>query len=365
MTSQEITKYRLANQQISVHNCKTPAEVVRHLGAMQAQDYPGALWAIGLRLPGSTQLDIEKAIADRQIVRTWPMRGTLHFVPAEDIKWMIELMTPRIFKKMASRHRQLELTEEIFEKSRQIIQKNLQGDKQITRPDMFKLLEDSGISTHDQRGAHILGTLAQRCLICFASHEGKQPTFALLSEWAPQAKSLPRDESLAKITVRYFSGHGPATIQDFVWWTGLTVADAKAGLEMVKTKLIKESIDGKEYWMPPNTQLSEPSSNLYLLPGFDEYMLGYKNRTAALDLEHSPKVAPGGNGMFLPTIVINGKIEGLWKRTIKSKKVVITPKPFLSIDKTEKREFTEMAERYAQYLRLEAEVDLSDKLALG
>lgn len=356
MTTQDIVQHRLANQRISTTS-RSPAEVVAHLGAMQAQDYEGALWAVGLRTPDSTRTDVERAIVDREIIRTWPMRGTLHFVAATDVRWMLELMTPRVISGAASRVRNLELNDEIFARSQEIFQNALSGGKVLTRDAMCQLLEAAGISTKGQRGIHIMWRLSQEGLLCYGPHEGKQPTFTLLSEWAPGAKSLPRDEAVATIVERYFISHGPATSKDFMRWSGLTAGDTKAGLEAVKHRLISETIDGQVYWLSRNSaELPSVDGSAYLLPGFDEYMLGYGDRSAALATHHNQKIVPGNNGMFLATIVLDGQVSGLWTKKLRTKSVVITPKPFEKISASQYKALRKTADRYGAFLGLSCEV---------
>lgn len=355
MTPQDITYCRLWSQQIAHTRAKTPAEVVAGMGAMQAQDYSGAKWAIGLRLPHATDADIEQAAADRTIVRTWPMRGTLHFVAAEDVRWMLELMTPRVIAGSKARQQMLELDDTVFARCKEVFFEALQGGKQRTRDEMYQILERAGISNTGQRGYHILWRTAQDGLICFAAHSGKQPTFALLEEWIPGAKGLERGEALAELAKRYFTGHGPATVHDFAWWSGLTVSDAHAGLASVGSQLVQEIVDGKTYWMSPEAQeqtatLRKDAPCLYLLPGFDEYLLGYKDRSAALDPAHASRVVPGNNGIFMPTIVHDGRIIGLWKRAITKRGVTVTAAPFSPLGEAEERAFEETAQRYRQYL---------------
>ena len=294
MTPSELTSRRLENQSISTSKPKTPLEVVRNLVALQAQDYLGALWSIALRTPHCTQEEVLAAITKRQIVRTWPMRGTLHFVAGEDIRWMLSLLAPRIIKGLAGRQRQLELTPDNFERSRSILTKELRGGRQLGRREAYVLLEKEGISCQGQRGIHILQLLCLEGLLCFGAHINKEPSFTLLEEWVPSTPSRDRSASLAELTLRYFTSHGPATLQDLMWWSGLTATDAKAGLEAVKSFLISEKIEEKEYWFAPND--TPENHSLYLLPGFDEYLLGYKDRSAALDIHHAPKVVPGNNG---------------------------------------------------------------------
>jgi Winged helix DNA-binding domain len=354
MAPRDIANDRLANQQIASAIHKKPSDVVASLVAIQAQDYLSALWAIGLRLPNATELDIKQAIADRTIIRTWPMRGTLHFVAAADVRWMLELLTPRIIAGNAGRCRQLELDTAIFAQSRKLFLNALQGDNQLPRDEMYQLLERSRISTANQRGLHILWRLAQEGVLCFASHAGKQPTFALLDEWGPKTKKLDHDEALSELARRYFTSHGPATLQDFVWWSGLKISDAKTGLEATSSKLAQETIDGKVYWMPQNG-LDDIPNTVHLLPGFDEYLLGYKDRSASLDPRHAPKVIPGKNGIFMPTIVRSGRVVGTWKRALKKNAVVVTTSFFGTPKKIETCACEDAAKRYGRFLGIPVE----------
>src|SRR6266545_1779338 len=246
MIGEDIARQRLVNQQIACSTLATPGDVVQWLGAVQAQDYLGALWALGLRLPNATEQAIEQAIAERTIVRTWPMRGTIHFVAPADVRWMLEVLTPRVVQRSKRRLTELGLDEKI-------------------------------IAASGQRGLHILGQLAQRQLICFGARAGKQPTFTLLDEWAPGAKSLPRDEALATLAQRYFTGHGPATMPDFMWWSGLTTSEAKAGLAAVAGQLGRAVIGEQEYYFAqslPDAALDPRDA--FLLPPFDEFLVAYR-----------------------------------------------------------------------------------------
>jgi hypothetical protein len=323
---------------------------VSWLGALQAQDYAGALWSIGLRLPNVTAAHIEEAIAQRTIVRTWPMRGTLHFVAAADVRWMLELLTSRVVASRAPRHQEMGLDAALFVRCEKLLAKALQGGNQLTRGELLALLELAGISTAGMRGYVILWRLAHERVICFGSHQGKQPSFALLDEWAPKAKSLPHDQALAELALRYFTGHGPATLRDYVWWSGLKVAEARAGLEMVSPKLARGTVNGTVCWRPLDTPaLRDDSPAAYLLPGFDEYMLGYADRAAALEARHAKKLVPGSNGVFKPTIVVDGRVAGLWQRAFKKNSVVITPTPFGRFSKAETQALALPAARYGQF----------------
>jgi len=353
MTDFDIAHQRLHNQSIAPAAFATPGEIVKRLGAVQAQDYLGALWAVGLRMKAATEQTIEQAISDRKIIRTWPMRGTLHFVAPEDVRWMLALLTPRVIARSARRHEQLELDETTFARSEALFTKALQGGRQLTRNKMMAVLEQGGIATAGQRGYHILWRTAQRGLICFGPRQGKQDTFVWLDDWLPEGKTFSPEEALAELAHRYFTGHGPATIQDFRWWSGLPAADARASLELVKAELAHEEFDGQTYWFSSSLSSEKAASpTAYLLPGFDEYLLGYRDRTAALNPAHATKVVPGANGMFKPIIVIDGRVVGTWKRTFKKDRVVIALQPFNALSEAEAQAVAPAAEHYGVFVNL-------------
>jgi hypothetical protein len=354
MTSFDIAHQRLYNQHISSAIFDKPGDVVGWLGAVQAQDFLGSLWAVGLRTRNATEQDIEKALADKIIVRTWPLRGTLHFVAAADVRWMLELLTPRIIAASASRRQRLELDDTLFERSKALFVRALQGGRQLPRQAMYGLLDAAHISTAGGRGLHILCRLALDGVLCFGAREGKQQTFALLDEWVPKARTMARDEALTELAKRYFTSHGPATLQDYVWWSGLRTSDAKAGLEMAKRHLVREVIDGQIYWFAssmPTAKKARPAA--YLLPPFDEYTVAYKDRDAVLDPSYARQVN-SGNGIFSPIIVVDGQIVGTWNRTLKKDTVVIKLSPFAKLKEAETRALTEAAERYAEFLNTPA-----------
>ena len=349
-----IIAHRLHNQQLVSTQFNTPAEVVAWFGAVLSQDYPGGKWAIGLRLPGTSDRDIEAAIADRGIIRTWPMRGTLHFVAAADIRWMLEVLTPRVVAGAASRHRQLELDDATFARSRDVLAAALQGGKTLSRPAMYHTLEAAGISTEGQRGIHILGRLAQEGLICFASHEGKQPAFALLDEWAPDAPRLERDAALVELARRYFTSHGPATVQDFSWWSGLTLKDAQSGMEAVRGEFERAEVNGAIYWMPPELRApAVDSPHALLLPAYDEYTVAYKDRSAILG-PAAARREDASSEALQPVMVIDGQVRGTWKRKLKRDSVNLSFSPFSALDEAEREALSAAAERYANHLALSA-----------
>ncbi len=246
------------------------------LGAVQAQDYLGAL--VGRRVARSRHARARRRARTRrtQIVRTWPMRGTLHFVGAADARWMTELLGPRRVAAAASRFRSLGIDEAVLARARLALVKGLEGGRRLTRPDAYRVLERAKIATGEQRGLHVLWRLAHDCLLCFGPREGKQHTFVLFDEWLPEAKRLPREEALAELAARYFTGHGPATLSDFAWWSGLRLKDARLAIALAGKRLEEQTVGGKHAWVARSTPSQLPSrSSAYLLPAFDEFLVGY------------------------------------------------------------------------------------------
>lgn len=354
MQVEHIGLHRLLNQGIAGARFPTPAEVVTWMGAMQAQDYHQALWAIGLRTQAATVAAIEQSIENGQILRTWPMRGTIHFVPPEDAHWMLMLSASRILAADARRLSQLDLTLATLERCQALFVAALSGGNRLTRGAMMTCLEDAGISTAGQRGYHILWYLSQSGVICLGPMQDKQQTFVLLAEWVPHPRDLSRTEALAELTRRFFTSHGPATLADFARWSGLTIADARSGLQMHSGSFIAADIDGTEYWMakemPSLAPNADDMSRVYLLPGFDEYIIGYKDRSAVLSVDYAPKIVPGNNGIFLPTIVLDGQIIGTWKRQLKRRSVDITLAPFTSLEKDMEEQVIAAASAYRDFL---------------
>lgn len=322
------------------------------MGAIQAQDYASSLWAIGARMGGGTEKMVEDAVAKREIVRTWPMRRTLHFVPAQDARWMVELSAERVIASAATRAKQLELDDKIFAKARKLATKALEGGRQVSRDGLRDLFINAGLPAQDSRASHLFWRLAQERLICFGPRDGKQPSFVLLDEWVRDSRSPDRDEAIAILAERYFSSHGPATVKDFVWWAGLKVSETKAALKKLGDKLEKIEIDGVEHWMSPNVSKQDAACGAHLLPGFDEIVISYQDRLATLAKEHAERIVPGGNGMFLPMVMDEGQVIGTWKRTLKAKSVAIMITPFKRVSKAKSEGLAKAAKTYGDFLEL-------------
>lgn len=351
MNVSPIVRRRLLNQGLTGSGFGKPEGVVRWLGAVQAQDYPGALWSVGLRMRNATAEIVEQAVADRRIVRTWPMRGTLHFVAPEDVRWMLGLLTPRIIAKFASYYRRSGLTEATFTKSKGLITRVLRGGNQLTRPELYDLLEKAGIRSGQMRGLFILGYLAMKGVLVFGARRGKQHTFTLLDEWIPPGKSLSRDESLAELARRYFASHGPATLQDLMWWSGLTTGEAKSAVELAADGIRREEIHGITYWEGVDRHLPRSRSPAnYFLQGYDEYVIAYKDRRAIIDAKNAKQMATDGS--FFQPLVLDGLVAAFWKRELRKDGVVITVRPFKPFSKSQVMAATGAAERYGRFLNL-------------
>lgn len=356
MSPQDILRLRLRQQQLSSTRFSDPASVAGWMGAMQAQDYAQSRWALGVRLPASSDAAISAAIDAGQVIRTHILRPTWHLVAATDIRWMLDLSGPRVTALNALMGKKVGLTPEVYKKSHAVIEKTLQGGRHCTRTELVAELEKAGIQADAYQATHLMMQAELDGIICNGAMRGKQFTYALLEEQAPNAPRLPRPEALAMLVRRYFQSHGPATLQDFVWWSGLTVSDAKAGMEAVKRDFTEISIDNQTYWMSTDAAAADHSqTEVHLLPAFDEYMVAYKNRDAALDSDQKNR-AITSNGIFKPIVVINGKVVGTWQRTLKKDKVWVEVSLLSAVRAAEKEAIAEKVSIFGRYLGLPATV---------
>lgn len=353
MTARDIIHLRLHHHLISQTTATSVADVVSHLCAMQAQDYAGAKWSIGLRLPGITDAAIEQAILDKSIVRTTSIRGTLHFVSPLDVRWIAAYVQPRILSKYTGRYKELGLDDAVVTKSSKLFEKVLEG-KELTRKELEPLLVKHGIPVSNERMNHFLGRAALDQVICCGARRGKEFTYGLLDAWAPSAPAISNEEARSRLALRYFTGHGPATAADFASWAGLTLGDARAGLLSVTDQLEKISFNNTEYWMKPVSGAFKNTSGVFLLPGFDEYFIGYGDRTLIVDEDRLKKLLPL-NGIFSPTIVVNGRIEGTWKRTVKKKVLEMESAPFQPFSDARKQAVVKASKPFSKFMELPVE----------
>ena len=325
----EITSLRIAAQCIAAHrDLRTPADVVRHMLALQSQDFPGARWSIALRAGNATKHDVDAALASGEIVRSWAMRGTLHIVPAADLGWLMDIAARRQATWAAKRRTDLEISAAQLVRAGDVAAKLMASGTIVRRDALLAEWEVQGIPTTGQRGYHLLWNLAHAKLLVFGPHDAKQPTFALFDEWVKGHRQLEGDAALAEFATRYFRSHGPATERDFAWWASITLSDARIGIAGAEGLEARE-FGGVTHYLAEG--LEPAASGAFALAGFDEYLLGYQDRTAALAPEFAQRIVPGNNGIFLPTIVVNGAVVGTWKRTETAKKIVIDLSAFTSM----------------------------------
>lgn len=326
---------RLHSQLLAKNGLATPHAVVAHMLAVQAQDYLGALWAVGVRMRAAIEADVEAALSEGSIVRCWPMRGTLHFVAAEDVRWMLDLLAPRVLARHRPRlEREFSLDAKTLKKCAVLAVEALRGGRALTRPELYALFGKAKIATGNSRGLHILFSLAHEKLICFGPRRGKQPAFVLLDEWVPPSKPKSREEALAEVARRYLVGHGPATAADLAWWAGLTTTEAKEALALAGA---------------PPSRVARGTS-VRLLPPFDEYTVAYKDRAAIVDPAFARKVNAGG-GMINAVLVIDGLVAGSWKRTLRGGTADVAVTPFRALTEAESRAVEAEVARYTAFVR--------------
>jgi hypothetical protein len=318
--------------------------VVEWFGAMQAQDAGSAMWSLGVRLPGFTAGDVQAALERGEALRTWSMRGTVHLVPARDAHWMLDLMGSRALAGAARRRAGLGLDQETADRAVEVLRAAIAaGGGRLTRAQCLAALTAAGIDPAGQRGYHLLWYASQRAVTCIGPHLGKEQTFVLLDDWAPDPRRPSREEALATIALRYFRSHGPTTRQDFAGWTGLPAGDAKLGI--AAAGLERVSVEGREAYVAPEAlegyaapeavAAGVPGGAVLALPGFDEYLLGYKERALMLDEQHKQAIIPGGNGMFQWTIVRGGRVVGTWRRSVTKTRVTVDVVPLAPVDRAE------------------------------
>ncbi|MDR0815315.1 MAG: winged helix DNA-binding domain-containing protein [Bacteroidales bacterium] len=317
-----ITDIRLQSHQLAGTTLQTPRELLAWMGAMQAQDFNMAKWAIGVRLRNMKEPDVMAAYSRGEILRTHVLRPTWHFVAPENIRWMLALSAERIKSSSRSRDRELDISEKLYDACNDLIRKVLQG-RQLTRNELGQELEKAGIMVNSARLVHFMMRAEVEGVVCSGAPAGKEQTYALLDERAPRMPVISKEEALAKLARIYFTSHCPATLADFVWWSGLSMTEARQGMDAVKNDFVAETIGDKTYLIAntfKNSAIQKPSA--CLLPAFDEYLISYTDRSAALASENHSK-AVSSNGVFRPIIVVDGKVAGLWKKTQNKKQPVV------------------------------------------
>ena len=353
---------RLRHQQLIHSTKRDPADVVAWLGAMQAQDFSGAKWAIGLRAPACHDAGIEDAFNDGRILRTHVLRPTWHFVAAADVKWLLALSAPRVHANNAYYYKQSGLDAKMFARSCAMIGRVLEGGEFKTRAELAIALKRAKVPADGLKLAYILMHAELEGVITSGPRRGKQFTYALLAERAPRSRALDRDEALAELVKRYFGSHGPATIRDFVWWSGLTAKDAETGIAAARPKLRQETIDGRVYWLSTLPSPAAPKAKgcvALLLPNYDEYLIAYKDRSPVIDSSRAAaNVVARSNGGFSHHLVIDGTLAGSWRRELKGNSVMIEVAPYIKLTPAQTRAVMNAVDCYGEFLGLPASLSI-------
>ena len=332
-----------------------PHEVVRWLGAVQAQDYGGAKWALAQRAAGSTDAGIDELVDAGAILRTHVMRPTWHFLAGEDVRWILELTAPRVHTASAYQYRRLELDSATLGRGNALLAEVLRGGRQLTRAEVAQAFETAGIDARGPRLAYLIMHAELEGVVCSGARRGKQHTYALLDERAPATKRLERDEALAALAQRYFSGHGPALVQDFSWWSGLTVGEARRGIDLARPHLESSDFNDKTYWLNPAARESQPQpSSVHLLPNYDEYVIAYKDRSSLFDPAAVPQTVLWGH-----VVVVDGQAVGGWRRNVSKGRTTITVKLLVTLHREHMEVLEAVGTRYAQFAGTPVEVVVS------
>jgi hypothetical protein len=356
MTLNDISNSRLNSQKIAKPEFKTAKEIVSWMGAIQAQDYPMAKWAVGVRLRDPEINNIESAIDKGEIIRIHVLRPTWHLVAADDVYWMLQLSSAKIKSASMSRHKELGLTEPVLAKTRRIIEKALAAGISLTRNELAKEFQKSGINTDANRLSHILFSAEMEGIVCSGPLKNDKLTYVLISERVPQKKEYSKDESLAELARRYFISRCPATIEDFSWWSNLSLGNARRAIDIIRSDFSAETIGTSEYWLPNSfTGAGKESAAVHLLPAFDEFLISYRDRSSSLALVHNKKTVTD-NGIFHPPIVINGQVAGLWRRTFKKNSMVVETEFFQPVSNTVLHMTEKKAGDFGQFLSKKTEV---------
>jgi hypothetical protein len=357
-TSIDVAGRRLAAQHLVRPSLDHPADVVRALGAVQSQDYAGAKWAIGLRLASGDDARVERAANEGAIVRTHVLRPTWHFVAPEDLRWMLALTAPAVKRRMATYDRQMGIDEPLVRRSTAAMAKALRGGRHLTRIELGAALRRARIPVASTSHlAHLAMQAELDAVIVSGPRRGKQSTYALVDERVPPTAPLDRDEALLRLTTRYFATRSPATPRDLAWWSGLSVGDARRGIEMAGAALEREDIGGTAYWSDPASRDDEAASPLaHLLPNYDEYFIGYRDRGAIARRIASAAIVTGWGPGIPHVVIVDGQLVGGWKRTVGARRAAVELAPATTLTKAERRAVAAAAERYGHFLGVPTEI---------
>ena len=354
----DITRLRLVNQHLVRERLEKPRDVVARLGAVQAQDYAGAKWGVAQRTRGAVDATVEQALIDGSIVRTHVLRPTWHFVTPADIRWMLALTAPRVHAAIGFQTRWLGQDKATIRRSGRALTRALQGGKALTRAELSQVLAHAGLAVAgEQRLGNFLMHAELEGIVCSGARRDKQFTYALLDERVPVTAPLERDEALFRLTNVYFATRGPATPTDFAWWSGLTVADARKGVDLAASNLEHVIVDGRTYWFAPSAPAAKSASPIvHLLPNFDEYSVAYRDRSALAQRLKKFGVDVRNDKSLANIVVVDGQFVGAWKRTFKKDAAVVEVSLFTKVNRTERKAIANAAVQYGEFLEMPVEL---------
>ncbi|HEY9593121.1 MAG TPA: winged helix DNA-binding domain-containing protein, partial [Spirochaetia bacterium] len=286
MTTRDIAMKRMESQKIAVGRLATPTDVVAWLGAVQAQDPIMAPWAVGARCAKPSMAAVTAAVDDGSLIRIHALRPTWHLVASADLRWIIALSAPRIRASMRGRQRVLGIDAAVLAKNRRLLEKALRDGNHLTRDEVRARYLEAGFGADDNRISHLLMGAELDGLICSGRTSRGRPTYALLDERVPDGLSLPRDEAIARLARTYFRSRAPSTPEDFAWWSGLTLGDARRAVEMIGGDFARETISEITYVVPRDGGAARRGKSdgggVYFLPSYDEILISYADRSAVL-----------------------------------------------------------------------------------
>jgi hypothetical protein len=360
-TPTELLTERLHNQQfIGSTKHRHLVDVVSWMVAMQAQDYPAAKWAIGLRAPGCHDADIEQAFNDGKILRTHVLRPTWHFVSPQDIRWLLAVSAPRVHAINSYYYRQAGLDEKMFNKSCALMQRLLEGGNALTRQELGVHMKRAKIPSEGLMLAYLTIHAELEGVICSGPRRGKQFTYALLDERAPTSRApMPREEALVELVKRYFASHGPATARDFSWWSGFTISDATKAITAAGAILESAKIGDLTYWSADRPAGRSKSPVAFLLPNYDEYLIAFKDRGALVDGGRTANLVARSGGAFAHHLIVDGRLAGSWSRTISPNSVKIDIAPYKKLTPAQLRAVANAADCYGEFLGLRASLSVA------
>ena len=366
-----IAALRLTAQRLGTTRSESPADAARWMLAVQAQELPGAKWSLGLRTKGGTEVAVDAALDAGEVVRSWPLRGTLHLVAAEDIVWLLSLTGSRQIGGATSRRSALGITDSDIGRAEEAVRDALAGRRVLPRDQLLARIRAGGVATDGQRGYHLIRHLAHAGTLVMGAADGRGQAFALLEDWVKIPPALDRDEALGELALRYLRSHGPASEADLARWAGIPLGEARRGRAICGAALATIELGGRTYHLDPEALDREtgvdppPVTRALLLPGFDEYLLGYRDRSAVLAPEHADRIVPGGNGLFRPTIVVDGQVVGTWRRTARAAEILVVPELFGLPDAELLAGLSDAAKAYGSFLGRDVRLATTEPAGLG